>query len=86
MAIGKHQWCDFVAYKFKDLSVQRIAFDKESWEVTVFSQAHCFYRNFIAPEIVCPVHYLGIKCETYQISSLYELLFTITFSLKMDPQ
>ena len=61
MAKGKHQWCDFVAYKFKDLSVQRIAFDKGFWEVPVFPRLIAFYRNFIAPEIVCPVHYLGIK-------------------------
>ena len=61
MAIGKHQWCDFVAYKFKDLSVQCIAFDKEFWEVTVFPRLIAFYRNVIAPEIVCPVYYLGIK-------------------------
>ena len=60
MAIGERPWCDFVIYTTKGISVQRISFDDDYWNKELLPQLISFYDNCIAPEIVSPVHSLGL--------------------------
>ena len=60
MAIGDRPWCDFGVYTLKGLSVTRIQLDKEYWMNTLLPKLVTFYDNCVAPEIVSPVHILGI--------------------------
>jgi len=59
MGIGNRPWCDFVVYTLKGLSVSRVKFDSKFWEDALPKLAS-FYDNCVAPEIVSPVHALGI--------------------------
>ena len=59
MAIGQRPWCDFVIYTSKGLSVQRIEYNEKFWE-DLFHKLSNFYDNCVAPEIVSPVHSLGL--------------------------
>ena len=60
MAIGCRQWCDFVVFTTKGISVQRIAFDNKYWTNDLLPSLTAFYDNCLGPEIVSPVHVLGI--------------------------
>lgn len=60
MAVGKRPWCDFVIYTSQGLSVHRVLFDNDYWEDTLLPKLVSFYDNCIAPEIVSPVHTLGL--------------------------
>ena len=60
MAIGGRPWCDFVVYTPKGINVQRIEFDKNYWENSLLPKLTAFYDNCLAPEIVSPVHALGL--------------------------
>ena len=60
MAVGNRPWCDFVIYTSKGISVQRIQFDKVYWEKTLLPKLTEFYDNCLGPEIVSPVHVLGL--------------------------
>ena len=59
MAIGNRLRCDFVVYTPKGISIERITFDPEYWDnvLTNFTE---FYDNCFAPEIVSPLHSLGL--------------------------
>ena len=59
MGVGGRPWCDFVVYTKKDISVQRITFD-ENYCNKLLPKLHSFYKNCVAPEIVSPVHALGL--------------------------
>ena len=59
MAIGQRPWCDFVIYTSKGLSVQRIEYNEKFWEDLLHKLSN-FYDNCVAPEIVSPVHSLGL--------------------------
>ena len=59
MAIGNRPWCDFVVYTLKGLSVSRIEFDSEYW-TSALPKLVSFYDNCVAPEVVSPVHMLGM--------------------------
>ena len=59
MAIGNRPWCDFIVYTLKGLSINRIKFDNEYW-TNALPKLVSFYDNCVAPEIVSPVHMLGI--------------------------
>ena len=60
MGVGCHPWCDFVVYTNHGITVQRIRFDKAFWENKLLPKLVSFYDNCVAPEIVSPVHALGI--------------------------
>ena len=59
MGIRNWPWCDFVIYTLKGISVSRVKFDNKFWEGTL-PKLVSFYNNYVAPEIVSPVHTLGI--------------------------
>ena len=60
MAIGERPWCDFVVFTLKGISVQRIPFDKDFWNDRLLPKLLSFYDDCIAPELVSPVHSLGL--------------------------
>ena len=59
MAVGDRQWCDFVIYT-KTISVERIHFDPDYWLHTLLPKLEAFFDNCLGPEIVSPLHTLGI--------------------------
>lgn len=60
MAIGNRPWCDFVIYTLKGISVERVHFDSEFWSNKLLPKLIEFYDCCMAPEIVSPVHILGM--------------------------
>ena len=60
MAVGNKPWCDLVAYTTKGILVQQIKFNKVYWEKTLLSKLIEFHDNCLGPEIVGPVHVLGL--------------------------
>ena len=60
MAIGERPWCDLVVYTFKGISVERINFDNDFWMLKLLPKLWSFYDDCVLPEIVSPVHYLGL--------------------------
>ena len=60
MAIGCRPWCDFVVYTKKGVSVQRVKFNQSFWDDKLLKKLTSFYDNCVAPEIVSPVHVIGI--------------------------
>lgn len=59
MDVGRRTWCDFVVYTTVDISVERIAFDQSYWD-TLLQKLTVFYDSCVAPEIVSPLHVLGL--------------------------
>ena len=64
MAVGDRPWCDFVIYT-KDVSVERIYFDNDYWLHTLLPKLEGFFDNCLGPEIVSPLHTLGIPMRNY---------------------
>ena len=60
MALGQHSRCDFVVFTFKGISIERINFDNEFWMLKLLPKLRSFYDNCVLPEIVSPVHFLGL--------------------------
>ena len=60
MAVGGRPWCDFVIFTTKGISSQRILFDNDYWNKDLLPKLASFYDNCIAPEIVSPIHVLGL--------------------------
>ena len=60
MAIGQRPWCDFVVFTNKGISVERIRYNHHFWENELLPKLINFYDNCIAPEIVSPMHSLGL--------------------------
>ena len=60
MGIGERPLCDFVIYTKKGISVQRITYDSDYWLDKLLPKLESFYDNCVAPEIVSPLHSLGI--------------------------
>ena len=67
MAIGERPWCDFVVYTTKGLSVHRVLFDIDYWENILLPKLVSFYDNCIAPEIVSPIHTLGLPLRDLSV-------------------
>ena len=63
MAITERNWCDFVLYTPKGISIERIPYDPEFWTNELLPM---FYDNCLGPEIVCPVHVLGLPVRNIQ--------------------
>ena len=60
MAVGDRKWCDFVVFTTKGISVERINYDEEYWMNTLLPKLEEFYDTCLAPEIVSPIHALGL--------------------------
>ena len=60
MAIGCRPWCDFVLYTNKGISVEKISFNESFWNDKLLPRLISFYDNCVVPEIVSPVHALGL--------------------------
>ena len=60
MAVGERPWCDFVICTTLGVSVQRITFDQNYWDTLLLPKLTSFYKSCVAPEIVSPVHVLGL--------------------------
>ena len=60
MAIGNREWCDFVVYTNKDISIQWIKFDQQYWTNDLLPKLTQFYDNCLGPEIVSPIHALRL--------------------------
>ena len=44
----------------KGISIERIKFDEEYWKTILFPKLQTFFDNCLAPEIISPVHAIGI--------------------------
>ena len=66
MAITQRTWCDFVVYTEKGLSVECIYYDSDFWSNELLPKLVAFYDNCLAPEVVCPVHLLGIPVRNLE--------------------
>ena len=60
MAITERKWCDFVIYTERGINIERIEYDSDFWDNSLLPKLIRFYDNCLAPEIVCPVHVLGL--------------------------
>ena len=60
MGIGARPWCDFVVYTKKGLSVERIPFNRSYWNNKLLLKLKEFYDCCILPEIVSPIHAMGL--------------------------
>ena len=63
MAIGERPWCDFVVFTLKGISVLHIAFNQEFWTDKLLPKLSHFYDNSVAPELISPVHVLGLPIQ-----------------------
>ena len=65
---GFNHWASgrlhFVIYT-KDVSVERIYFDNDYWLHTLLPKLEGFFDNCLGPEIVSPLHTLGIPMRNY---------------------
>ena len=61
MAIGGRVWCDFVVFTTKGISVERVEFDDSYWQNTLLPKLETFFDDCLGPEIVSPLHPLGLK-------------------------
>ena len=59
MAVGGRAWCDFVIYT-KSISIKRTYFDEDNWLNTLLPKLVDFFDNCLGPEIVSPLHALGV--------------------------
>ena len=66
MGVTQRKWCDFIVYTEKGLSIQRIYFDEVFWK-DLLTKLKEFYDNCLAPEIVSPVHVLGLKVRDLRL-------------------
>ena len=53
-------WCDFVIFTRKGIHIQRIKFDHVYWTEKLLPKLEVFYDNCFAPELVSPLHALGL--------------------------
>ena len=60
MAVGQRKWCNFVVYISQQIYMQRIYFDDNFWRDDLFPKLEHFYDNCLAPEILHPMHVIGL--------------------------
>ncbi|XP_069104831.1 uncharacterized protein [Argopecten irradians] len=51
MAVTDCMWCDFVVWTPKGISVERIHFDNDFWNLQILPKLQSFFRKFIVPEM-----------------------------------
>ena len=49
------------------MNVQRIPFDSEFWKNELIPKLTDFFDNCLAPEIVSPVHFLGLRVRDVRL-------------------
>lgn len=64
MAIGDRPWCDFCTYTKVGIYVERISFNKNTWETDILPKLISFYDNCVAPEIISPKHTQALSFVT----------------------
>lgn len=60
MAVGGRMWCDFVIFTNRGINVERLPFDECYWQNTLLPKLEAFFDNCLGPEIVSPIHALGL--------------------------
>ena len=60
MAVGCRSWSDFVLYILNEVHIQRIYFNVDFWKHELLPKLIHFYDNCLAPEIIHPMHILGL--------------------------
>jgi len=60
MAVGDRPWCDFIIYTTKGINVERIPFDRDYWRNTLLHINLELSSIILGPEIVSPMHALGL--------------------------
>ena len=65
MAIVGVEWCDFIVWTTKDMSVETIAFDNTFW-TTCVHQLQFIYQTYVLPEIIYPHTQKWCVAFTYQ--------------------
>ena len=68
MAITGRAWCDFVVFTSKGIAIERIGFDKLFWENELLPKLVDFFDNCLAPEVVSPIHVLGMQVRDLRVS------------------
>ena len=66
MALTEREWCDFIVYTEIGISVERIKFDSDFWNSHLLPKLSTFFDNSLAPEIVSPVHVLGLPVRNLE--------------------
>ena len=69
MAIGNRPWCDFVVFTQRGISVQRIKFNDGFWLNKRLPKLETFYDNCLLPELVSPIHALGLPVRDLRDTS-----------------
>ena len=67
MGVTKRNWCDFIVYTEKGISVECISFDSEFWGKELVPKLTEFFNTCLAPEIVSPVHTLGLHVRDLRL-------------------
>ena len=70
LAITGRKWCDFVIYTKRGISVETISYNEEFWKNKLLPALTEFYENCVAPEIVSPVHLVGMQMRDSRLMLL----------------
>lgn len=81
MAITERNWCDFIIYTEKGVSVERIPFDADFWKNSLLPKLINLFDNCLAPEIASPVHALGIPVRNLRDMWIYNIPLTVKLLL-----
>jgi len=68
MAITQRKWCDFVIYTLKGISVERIYFNEHFWDKELLPKLIEFYDNCVGPEVVSPMHSIGLPVRNLKFT------------------
>ena len=68
MAIGERQWCNFVIFTTKGISIEGIKYDQSYHERKLLPKLVSFYDNCVAPEVVSPIHALGLPLRNLAVA------------------
>ena len=60
LAITGRSWCDFLIYTKCGIAVETIHFNEKFWKEKLLPALVKFYENCVAPEIVSPLHTVGM--------------------------
>ena len=68
MEITEGAWCDFVVHTSKAIAIDRIMFERFFWENELLPKLVDFFDNCLPPEIVSPIHALGMQVHDFRAS------------------
>lgn len=75
LAILNREWCDFIVWTLKGISVERILFDGDFWFRHCLPSLKSFYYGVMLPEIVYPRH-PNIPFD-YRSTNLHTLMLSV---------